>query len=210
MPQALLEVGFMLFMVSRRSDKSLMGRLRLRQDVIAYAPELLASAVLIRSALREKLSCLSVAPNVFVSDDSPPFASTEYLAWLTKNGIRRVMVPPYHPASNGAAERVVQTFKDKLTMSHTGDFRTHIARILFQYRTMPHDVTGRAPCELLLGRMVKTPLDVSPPDLRSTVLLKQLMQKLAADRGCHPVPLPESGAPVFARQFRPGPPWSAC
>ncbi|XP_070395522.1 uncharacterized protein [Dermacentor albipictus] len=110
---------------------------------------------------------------------------------------------------NLAAERVVQTIKDKLKKSQTGDFRTQIDRILFQYRTTPHDVTGRASCELLLGRMANTPLDVLHPDVQSTVLLKQLKQKLAADRGCRSGPFPESGAPVFARNFRPDPPWSS-
>ncbi|XP_065287615.1 uncharacterized protein [Dermacentor albipictus] len=148
-------------------------------------------------------------PDIIVSDNGPAFPSAEYLTWLTKNEIRRMMVPPYHPASNGAAERVVQTIKDNLQKRQTGDFRTQIARILFQYRTTPHDVTDRAPCELLLGGMVKTPLDVLHPDLRSTVLLKQLKQKLAADQGCRIGPLSESGAPVFARNFRLGPPWSA-
>ncbi|KAH7981353.1 hypothetical protein HPB49_023320 [Dermacentor silvarum] len=53
------------------------------------------------------------------------------------------------------------------------------------------------------------PAAVLHPDLRSTALLKQPKQKLAADRGCRPRPLLESGAPVFARNFRPGPLWSA-
>nr|XP_037284884.1 uncharacterized protein K02A2.6-like [Rhipicephalus microplus] len=148
-------------------------------------------------------------PDVIVSNNGPAFASEEYLSWLTNNGIRRMMVLPYHPASNGAAERVVQTVKDKLKKSKGGDFQTQVARVLYQYRTTPHDVTGRAPCKLLLGRMVKTPLDVLHPDLRSTALLKQLKHRLAADSSCRPGPLQESGAPVFARNFRPGPPWSA-
>ncbi|KAH7980040.1 hypothetical protein HPB49_012806 [Dermacentor silvarum] len=53
------------------------------------------------------------------------------------------------------------------------------------------------------------PAAVLHPELRSTALLKQLKQQLAADRGCRPGPLLESGAPVFARNFRPGPLWSA-
>ncbi|XP_075550778.1 uncharacterized protein LOC142584561 [Dermacentor variabilis] len=93
------------------------------------------------------------------------------------------------PASNGATEQVVQTIKDKLK-SQAGDFQTQVAQVLFQYQATPHDVTGHAPCELLLSRMVKTPLDVLHPDFESTALLKQ---KLAADRGCRPTPLPESG-----------------
>ncbi|XP_037555553.1 uncharacterized protein LOC119432462 [Dermacentor silvarum] len=119
------------------------------------------------------------------------------------------MVPPYHPASNGVAEQVVQTIKDKHKKSKAEDFRKQVSRVLFHYRSTPYDVTGRAPWELLLGRIVKTPLDVLHWDLRSTALLKQLKLNLAANRGCPSGPLPESGAPVFARHFRPRPPWSA-
>lgn len=68
-------------------------------------------------------------------------------------------------------------------------------------------MTGRAPCELLMGRKIKTPLDVMHPSLRTTVQLKQLKQKLHADQGCRRGPLLDSGTPVFARNFRPGPPW---
>ncbi|XP_075534902.1 uncharacterized protein LOC142570401 [Dermacentor variabilis] len=66
------------------------------------------------------------------------------------------------------SERVVQTIENKLRKSETGDSQTQIARVLFQYRPTPQNVTGRAPCEPLLGRMVKTPLDVLNPYLRST------------------------------------------
>ncbi|XP_070385773.1 uncharacterized protein [Dermacentor albipictus] len=100
-----------------------------------------------------------------MSDNGLAFASTEYLAWLAKNGIRGMMVPPYHPASNDVAKRVVQTIKDNLKKSLTGNFQTQIARIPFQYRTMPHKVTGHGPCELLLDRIVNTPFDVLHSDL---------------------------------------------
>ncbi|XP_077553295.1 uncharacterized protein LOC144168103 [Haemaphysalis longicornis] len=159
-------------------------------------------------ALRQVFTA-QLLPDVLVYDNGTAFASEEYLAWLTKNGSRRVMVPPYQSASNRAAERVIQIVKDKLKKSKAADFWTHFAQDLFQYRTTPQDIRGRAPCNLLLRRMVKTPLDVLPPDQRSTALLKQLKQKMAADRDCHTGPLPESGAPVFAGNFRPCPPWSA-
>ncbi|XP_077551254.1 uncharacterized protein LOC144164886 [Haemaphysalis longicornis] len=119
------------------------------------------------------------------------------------------MVPPYHPASSGAAKWVVQTFRDNLKKSRAGDFRTSLARVLFQQQNIPHDLTGCYPCELLLGRMVKTPLDVLHPDARSTALSKHLKLKLAPDRGCRPGRLSESGALVIARNVWPGPSWSA-
>ncbi|KAL1484105.1 hypothetical protein MTO96_050109, partial [Rhipicephalus appendiculatus] len=134
---------------------------------VEVLPVTTPSAGATTAALRQVFAAQGL-PDDIVSDNEPAFASAEYLAWLTKNGIRRIMVPPYHPASNGAAERV-----------------------------------------LLLARMVKTPLDLLHPDLRSTALLKQLKQKLAAEKGRRPGPLPEPGVPVFARNFRSGPPWSA-
>lgn len=51
--------------------------------------------------------------DVMTSDNDPAFTSEEDLASLTKNGIRRLMVPLHCPASNRAGEQVVQTMKDK-------------------------------------------------------------------------------------------------
>ncbi|KAL1416979.1 hypothetical protein MTO96_027277 [Rhipicephalus appendiculatus] len=58
----------------------------------------------------------------------------------------------------------------------------------YSSNTEPHPMMSPAvpPCELLMGRMVKTPLDLLHPDLRFTALLRQLKQKLAADKGCRP------------------------
>ncbi|XP_075733136.1 uncharacterized protein LOC142775563 [Rhipicephalus microplus] len=117
-----------------------------------------------------------------------------------------MLVPPYHPASNDAAERVVQTVKNKLKNSGSGNFQTQISRFLFHYRTTPHEVTGRPPCELLTGRMFKTPFDVFRPSLQASVFLKQLKQKLYADRGSRRAPSLQPGD-VYARNFSRGTPW---
>nr|XP_037274948.1 uncharacterized protein K02A2.6-like [Rhipicephalus microplus] len=118
-----------------------------------------------------------------------------------------MLVLPYHPASNGAAERVVQTVKNKLKKSGSGNFQTQISRFLFHFRTTPHKVTGRPPCELLTGRMFKTPLDVLRPSLQASVFLKQLKQKLYADRGSRQAPSLQPGDDVYARNFRRGTLW---
>lgn len=46
-----------------------------------------------------------------VSDNGPQFASSDFKQFLAKNIIKQTLVPPYHPASNGAAERSVLIFK---------------------------------------------------------------------------------------------------
>lgn len=123
------------------------------------------------------------------------------MEFLTRNGIRRMLVPPYHPALNGAAECIVQTVRNKLKKSGSGYLQTQVARLLYHYRTTPHEVTERVPCELLMARMFRTPLDVLCPSLQSLVLFKQLKQKLYMDRGCqHSSPLNLEKS-LFARNF---------
>lgn len=130
-----------------------------------------------------------------------------FSSFWKKNQIRGIRVPPYHPASNGAAERVVQLVKNKLKKSTAGDFQTQINRMLFLYRTTPHSLTGRTPAELLMGRTLRTPLKALGPDARSDVALKQLKQKLHQDKGARQAPLPQPGSHVLVKNFRPGPSW---
>ena len=49
-----------------------------------------------------------------VSDNGPQFIASEFVDFLTQNGVKQTLVPPYHPSSNGAAERTVQILKQAL------------------------------------------------------------------------------------------------
>ena len=65
---------------------------------------------------------------------------------------------PYHPATNGAAERLVQTFKSSLTKSATPT-KVSLQRFLMQYRRTPL-LCGYSPSELLNGRQIRTAIDI--------------------------------------------------
>ena len=56
-------------------------------------------------------------PHTIVSDNATSFSSEEFQAWCRERCIIHLTGAPYHPATNGAAERLVQTFKQALSKS---------------------------------------------------------------------------------------------
>ena len=79
-------------------------------------------------------------PKMLVSDNGSIFTSTEYTShdqFIKHNGIQHVKPAPYHAASNGLAERAVQTFK-AFMKSTAGTINTCVLYFLSQYRITPH------------------------------------------------------------------------
>ena len=122
-------------------------------------------------------------PQILVSDNGTCFTSTDFEDFLRMNGIRHVTSSPYHPASNGLAERAVQSFKAAMKKAGKGSMETNLARFLFRYRITPHTTTGRSPAELLMGRRLHSHLDQLLPGRTTadTVRRKQEAQKSGHD-----------------------------
>ena len=91
-------------------------------------------------------------PEVLVTDNGTVFCSAEFNQFTNYNGIHHIKTAPYHPSSNGLAERAVQTFKMGIKKQTSGTIKTKISRFLFQYRITPHTTTGVSPAQLLLSR----------------------------------------------------------
>ena len=120
-------------------------------------------------------------PDVLVSDNGPAFSSDEFKVFLKQNGIQHILTPPYHPASNGLAERYVQVFKDGMKKVTEGTIESRVARVLARYRVTPQSTTGTSPAELMFERKLHTKLDLLKPTLDVSVRQKQAKQKASHD-----------------------------
>ena len=116
-------------------------------------------------------------PEVLVTDNGRNFTSAEFAEFCKKNCVKHVRTAPYHPASNGLAERAVQVVKEGIKKMKSGDLTVKCARFLFHYRNTPHATTGQRPSELMFHRQVRTHLDAVKPDLGAKVRAEQCKQK---------------------------------
>lgn len=146
-------------------------------------------------------------PDVVVSDNGTSFTSVEFQDFLKKNLIRQALVAPYHPSSNGQAERMVQNVKNAIKKMTNGNGQTDIYLALHRYlltqHITPHCATGRSPSEILMGRKLCTLFDRLQPDFRKEMLSKQEDQY--PNKGLTRC-FQENDA-VFSRSFTPGQKW---
>lgn len=120
-------------------------------------------------------------PLQFVSDNGPQFTSEEFKVFLASNDIDHILCPPYHPASNGQAEKYVQTFKQMYNKLGKMATNEKVCKILCVYRNTPHSVTGVSPSELFLKRAPRTLLSLVKPDMGRKVAKTQLVAKKQRD-----------------------------
>ena len=72
-----------------------------------------------------------------MTDNGPCFSSREFHDFLKNNCVVHIRSAPYHPSSNGMAERAVQTVKHGVQKMTSRTLRDKLARFLFQYRITP-------------------------------------------------------------------------
>ena len=110
---------------------------------------------------------------------------------------------PYHPATNGLAERSVQLLKQALPASQTEAKSLHhrIASFLIHYRNTRHSTTEVSTAQLLMKRDLRSFLYLMRPDVQESVFKNQRAQMnsrvAAVERGF------VVGDPVMVRDYRP-------
>ena len=133
-----------------------------------YFCTLNATSNAVIAKLRPLFATFGVSETI-VSDNGTCFVSEQFEQFLVPNGIKHSTTAPYHPASNDLAERAAQIIKRGLKKEVAGDMNTRPAKILLN----PSTTTGVSPSELLLGRRLRTRLDLLKPHTADRVEQKQ-------------------------------------
>lgn len=111
-------------------------------------------------------------PVTLISDNGTQFTSAEFDAFCRKHGIVHITTPPYHPQSNGQAERFVDTFKRTVKKIVAEGYTVQEALDLFllTYRNTPNPKLDDAKCpaEVILGRRPRTTLELLLPPCGTT------------------------------------------
>ena len=125
-------------------------------------------------------------PKQLVSDNGPQFVSVEFKNFVDRNGIKHIHSAFYKPASNGAAERMVQIVKSALNKyvveGRGGSLRQRLDGFLLTYRLTPQSTTGQSPTDIVFKQKVRCKFDLLKPDLKSHVIDKQEKTMLNCDR----------------------------
>lgn len=147
-------------------------------------------------------------PEIVVTDNASGFKSEEFGVFLQKNNIRKLHSAPFHPATNGLAERNVQTFKNALkkmleTNVSKDSIQTLISRFLFSYRITPHSITGISPAEALMKRKLNNVFSMLQPsqDRKARMMVTKNRQCDKKTRSF------EVGEVVWVRNYANGPKW---
>ncbi|XP_036335411.1 uncharacterized protein K02A2.6-like [Rhagoletis pomonella] len=120
--------------------------------------------------LLENIFATHGQPQVLVSDNATIFQSKTFKSFCQENGIIQKFIARWMaPATNGLAERHIQTLKYKLeAMQHDNTpIRKKVQEIVCRYRITPLE-NGKTPAEMYLGRKIRSRLDAIRPLYGST------------------------------------------
>ncbi|XP_016417783.1 uncharacterized protein K02A2.6-like [Sinocyclocheilus rhinocerous] len=143
-----------------------------------------------------------------ISDNGPQFISHEFAVFLQWCGVQHIKSAPYHPATNGLAEMMVQTIKHVVKTSQgQGSLHLHLNNFLLSYQNTNHGTTKAFPASLMLKRSLRSGFDLLRPSTVKKVVTRQQQKQVhrrdmkAKSRLFHP------GKNVLARNYTSRPKW---
>ncbi|CAI2737207.1 unnamed protein product, partial [Dicrocoelium dendriticum] len=123
------------------------------------------------SELRQTFSRFG-CPETIVTDNGTQFTSATFTEFCRKCAVQYVRSPPFHPQSNGQAERFVNRLKRALYKSK-GEGRTEevVDQFLFLHRSTPDPQAPDrvSPAQAMMNRKLRVPFVAIRPCLEPSV-----------------------------------------
>lgn len=105
----------------------------------------------VAKVLRSLFATFGIARRV-MSNNGTAFVSDEIRTFYERNGVEAITSAPYHPATNGQAERYIAELKKALVQDTTRPIQRRLNRFLFRQHTTVHAGTGVTPANGMFGR----------------------------------------------------------
>jgi len=99
------------------------------------------------------------------TDQGRGFESNLIAEMSSTLGIYKTRTTPYHPQSDGIAERFMRFLKDSIQKfliggTSTSNWENTLPWVLLSYRASEHSVTGYSPAKCLFGKELSLPIDL--------------------------------------------------
>ncbi|XP_064462970.1 uncharacterized protein K02A2.6-like [Ornithodoros turicata] len=105
-------------------------------------------------------------PTCILTDKGIAFAGAAFQEFIKRNGTRHMQTAPYHPQSNGLAERAVRNVKEAFIKLTDGALEIRLQRWLHSHRRTPSAAHGgKAPAEMLFNFLPHSRLDIIQADV---------------------------------------------
>ena len=125
-------------------------------------------------------------PQHLMSDQGTEFCGKVIAVMCSLLGIEKIQTTPYHPQTNGSAERVHQTLQcmiGKLDPQKRKKWPAHIGSIIIAYNSTRSLVT-RSPYYLMFGRSPQLPIDLLFLTRRTQMLTCTINEYVASLYDC--------------------------
>ena len=122
-------------------------------------------------------------PQHLMSDQGTEFCGKVIVAMYSLLGVEKIRTTPYHPQTNGLAERVNQTLQrmiGKLDPEKRRKWPSHIGSIIIAYNSTRSLVTGYSPYYLMFGHRPRLPIDLLFPMRRMQMLTRTIDKYVAS------------------------------
>lgn len=133
--------------------------------MIAYPTVSTATSRATMQILQREVFDKYATPDALICDNDMRFSSSEFRDFCEDKGIELRFATPYHPQSNGQAERGNKTIKDLMaaTVEYPRQWKHLLNRIVRSYNNAVNEATGYPPALLVFEQYAKQPIDKAVP-----------------------------------------------